>query len=208
MKQNKYFFVLVVLIMLLQPSCKKECSVQFYQNTQYGTFTDERDGNTYRTVTIGNQVWMAENLRYVKGQQASDPVTCTLYGQLYSPSQTEWVCPQGWHVPSQTEWEELINFLGGTDIAGGKLKEAGTSHWTPPNTGAINFSGFSALPAGGFDGNSGAFYRGTRALFWSTTQIDLSYIMINLYYDNKKATLKNGFDHINDLRYPIRCLKD
>lgn len=144
------------------------------------------DGNIYKTVEIGNQVWMAENLkttRYADGTPITngtllggigytdkyyfiyqnDPNYKDIYGLLYTwsattngvngtanPSGVQGVCPDGWHVPSNAEKTELITYLGGSDIAGGKLKEVGTAHWNAPNTGATNESGFAALGTGSF----------------------------------------------------------
>jgi uncharacterized protein (TIGR02145 family) len=144
------------------------------------------DGNTYHTIRIGNQVWMAENMKttkYSNGTEiplvntsgawatltATDKAYCwynddlsdkETYGALYNwaaamngeassdfnPSGVQGICSTGWHLPSSSEWSTLIAYLGGTSIAGGKLKETGTAHWSSPNTGANNESGFTALP--------------------------------------------------------------
>jgi uncharacterized protein (TIGR02145 family) len=140
------------------------------------------EGNTYRTVSIGNQVWMAENLKSTKYNNGLSIANITdsiawgtftngaycwynnsisykqTYGALYNyyAINTENLCPIGWHIPSDVEWDILISFLGGSSVAGGKMKEAGNTHWILPNTGATNSSGFSALPNGGRRYN--AFY--------------------------------------------------
>ena len=142
------------------------------------------DGNVYSTVTIGSQVWMAENLRVahfnngdpipnVTDSLAWDNLTTgafcwynndsvmydSLYGKLYNwyaVHDSRKIAPEGWHVPSYPELTTLANYLGGENIAGGKLKEAGTTHWNSPNTGATNETGFTALPAGARD-EGGAF---------------------------------------------------
>lgn len=129
------------------------------------------DGNTYRTVRIGNQTWMAENLRsthYSDGTPIrymdydGDSSSARTFGRLYAwavamngaassasnPSGVRGACPAGWHLPSGAEWQQLADFLGGGAVAGGKLKAAGSSLWDSPNTGATDESGFSALPAG------------------------------------------------------------
>ncbi|NLL28842.1 MAG: hypothetical protein GX259_08585 [Bacteroidales bacterium] len=148
-------------------------------------FIDERDNNHYRVVRIGNQTWMAENLRYlpsvvgpttgggyayyyVYGYNGTDTAVAKAtdnyktYGVLYNwpaamnyaassetnPSGVQGVCPCGWHLPSDAEWQQLLNYLGGDSIAGGKLKEMDTLHWAAPNFGATNVAGFTALPAG------------------------------------------------------------
>ena len=143
--------------------------------TQMEPITDN-DGNAYRIITIGTQVWMAENLKtttyndgtaisYVSaGTQwanTSTPAFCWYnnsemevkdpYGALYNwyAVNTGKLCPTGWHVPTSDEYGILVVLLGGDKIAGGKLKEAGTAHWVDPNLGATNGSGFTALPGGG-----------------------------------------------------------
>ncbi len=133
------------------------------------------DNNHYEAVRIGSQLWMAENLkttRYNDGTPIplvtdslewdnlvtpaycwyrNDPVTYgETYGALYNLHvvSTGILCPSGWHVPSDAEWTVLSDYLGGESVAGGKLKEAGTTHWYTPNAGATNETGFTALPGG------------------------------------------------------------
>lgn len=171
-------------------------------------FTDPRDGNHYNVVKIGNQVWMAENLKYlpsvvgsgtgsltipyyyVYGYNGTDVAAAkgtanyTTYGVLYNwpaamagsassaanPSGVQGVCPTGWHLPSDAEWTQLTDYLGGEGVAGGKLKEAGTAHWQSPNTGATNETGFTALP-GGYRYDDGSFDGiGDGGFWWSATE--------------------------------------
>jgi len=161
--------------------------------TSEGTVTDV-DGNVYRTVTIGNQVWMAENLRatrYNDGRQIpfvtdqaawsnlrgpgytwydNDPANRVTYGGLYNwyAVNTGRLAPVGWHVPTHADWTALIGYLGGESVAGGRLKEPGTMRWASPNAGATNESGFTALPAGV---RSGEFMLlGSETYIWSATQ--------------------------------------
>jgi len=135
----------------------------------------DQDGNTYKTVTIGNQVWMAENLQTTSlndgtaippvedasgWSNLTTPGYCwynndessfkAAYGALYNgyTVTTGKLCPAGWHVPEKQEWQELRDFLGDSTKVGGRLKEAGTTHWLSPNTGADNSSGFTARGAG------------------------------------------------------------
>jgi len=124
------------------------------------------DGNVYNTVKIGTQVWMTENLkvkRYRNGDQvvkvttSSDrfagsyetPTYFNIQGVIYNwfaVSDSRNLAPAGWHIPTDEDWTTLVTYLGGDDIAGGKLKETGTAHWQSPNVGATNESGFTALP--------------------------------------------------------------
>lgn len=169
------------------------------------------DGNTYGVVKIGEQCWMAENLRvthyadstpipHVTGVtnwdtlDVSDKAYCyydddsvtnaETYGALYTwaaamngaassnsiPSSVQGVCPDGWHLPSDAEWTELTDYLGGESIAGGKLKETGTTHWHSPNTGATNETGFTALPGGDRVSDGSFHYVGGLGFWWSATE--------------------------------------
>ena len=134
-----------------------------------------------------------------------------------NPSGVQGVCPNGWHLPSDSEWKELELFLGmnpaeidGTgergDDEGGKLKEAGTSHWTSPNTGATNESGFTALP-GGYRYNNGVFdgVPGNGG-FRSTTEYSSSHSWLRtLRYPSAGVYRGNGY---KDTGYSVRCIKD
>lgn len=154
------------------------------------------DGNTYKTVVIGSQTWMAENLKTTKYNDGTpiplvtDPTTwinlkssayCwynndattnkNIYGAIYNwhVVNTGKLCPKGWHVPSDTEWSTLTTFLGGELMAAFKLKEVGASHWVNPNSGT-NESGFKALPGGNCAANDGSFGNvGLIGYWWSTT---------------------------------------
>jgi uncharacterized protein (TIGR02145 family) len=154
----------------------------------------DKDGNVYTSITIGTQVWMVENLKTTKYNDGSaipnvtdntewtnlttraycwydnDALTYkTPYGAMYNryAVNTGKLCPTGWHVPSDAEWTTLITFLGGVDIAGGKLKEAGTSHWETPNYGTHE-SGFTALPGGERNGTYFFLGIGSYGLYWTS----------------------------------------
>jgi uncharacterized protein (TIGR02145 family) len=146
-----------------------------------GTVTDI-DGNTYVTVKIGEQWWMAENLRVTKDPSGAlieshapnnDEGLIPTYGRLYTwdvvmngatQPGAQGIAPDGWHIPSDAEWDTLFDFLGGDSVAGGRLKETGTAHWDPPNAGATNSSGFSGLPAGSLGEGLGV-----GGHYWSST---------------------------------------
>ena len=162
-----------------------------------GTFTDARDGEVYKWVKIGNQIWMAEDLRTTKYNDGTSIPNVTddkAWGKLKTPSydlynkivankntyaalynwyaaNTLKLAPTGWHVPTDAEWTTLIDFIGGKDIAGGKLKETGTSHWKSPNAEATNETGFTALP-GVFRTKEGSFYDVGIGRWWSSTDFD------------------------------------
>ncbi|MDR2999850.1 MAG: hypothetical protein LBU89_01180 [Fibromonadaceae bacterium] len=127
------------------------------------TFTDSRDGKKYRTVKIGSLVWMAENLNYNSGTNwcyANDDFNCRRFGRLYDWNTARSICPQGWHLPSQSEWSYLVQNAGG-DVAGTKLKAK-----SPSWNGTDDF-GFSALPGGSRNAYGGV---GTRGFWWSATE--------------------------------------
>lgn len=194
------------------------------------TFTDSRDGKSYKTVKIGNQIWMAENLAYLpsvsppSAGSATDPyyyvygytgtdvaaakatTNYSTYGVLYNWPAAKVACPKGWHVPSEAEWKTLTSFLG-EDVAGYKLKEAGTSHWQSPNSGATNESGFTALPGGlrDYPGNIGAI--GTEGIWWTSTEDNpnFSVLYVSLAYNNSRLSWNNTpFTRA----WSVRCIKD
>ncbi len=197
---------------------------------QYGSMTDI-EGNTYKTIKIGSQTWMAENLKTTKYNDGTSIPNVTdnsvwagltsgaycwynndinnrnTYGALYNwhVVNTGKLCPTGWHVPADGEWNTLTNFLGGASISGGKLKYV--TGWSSPNTGATNSSGFSALPGGARDSNNGSFLNvGSYGYWWSSSEYDssnawnryLHYDYASLYrYGNYK---RGGFS--------VRCVRD
>jgi uncharacterized protein (TIGR02145 family) len=123
-----------------------------------------------------------------------------------NPSGIQGVCPAGWHLPSDAEWTELTDYLGGTSVAGGKLKETGTTHWNSPNTSATNETGFTALP-GGYRSGSGAFYLiGDYGLWWSATENSTGYAWYRgMSYDLSYVGRVNDD---KELGFSVRCLRD
>ena len=214
------------------------------------TLDDSRDGQSYATVLIGTQCWMAENLNVgikinstTGGYQQTDNDTiekycynndeanCDIYGGLYEwPEAMQYVttegaqgvCPVGWHIPTDNEWNILEGTVDsqypvgnpewddtgwrGMD-AGGNLKEVGTSHWSSPNTLATNSSGFTALPGGGRNHSSGNFYYlGPSSYFWSSSQFSGGAAWRrNLEYNHSNIS-RNSYDE--DYGFSVRCLKD
>lgn len=205
----------------------------FNSTVTYGTMTDQ-DSNVYKTVTIGTQTWMAENLRTTKYNDGTaiplvtDPTawgnlttdaycnygntnntdTIATFGRLYNwhAVNTGKLAPTGWHVPTDAEWTQLTDYLGGTGVAGGKLKEIGTTHWTSPNTGATNETGFTALPVG-TRSNSGEFGDiGYGGVWWSATEDYADYALfrfVGYAYSNvgRLGTHK-------EIGLSVRCLRD
>jgi len=138
-----------------------------------GSFTDQRDGKTYKTVKIGEQIWMAENLDYeAEGSKYYDNNSDNKnYGRLYDWKTAKRECPRGWHLPSGAEMQTLVDLVGGTGIAGKRLKALG---WPPakPDNGTNEY-GFSALPGGYYDFSEHGFRRrGIEGRWWCTAEYD------------------------------------
>jgi uncharacterized protein (TIGR02145 family) len=223
-------------------------SVIFYkptiEETTSGTFIDSRDGNEYNWMQIGDQVWMAENLKYLpsvvgpgtgsqttphyyvygyNGTNVADAkatANYTTYGVLYNwpaamdgeassttnPSGVQGVCPTGWHLPSDAEWTQLTDYLGGVSVAGGKLKETGTTHWSSPNTSATNETGFTALPGGGRDGDGAFDGIGLYGLWWSATELDTDDAWYRyVIYDTSDVSRSY---YLKELGFSVRCVRD
>lgn len=193
------------------------------------TFTDMRDGNVYHTVTIGTQTWMVENLCYlpsvVEPATGSDTTPCyyvygyngtivnnakatanyTTYGVLYNWAAAMTACPTGWHLPSDAEWTQLTEYLGGENF-GYKLKEAGTTHWLSNNYGATNETGFTALP-GGCRFVDGTFISiGSDGLWWSATEKDSQFAWRwALFYYQKSIDRNYAYKLMG---FSVRCVRD
>jgi uncharacterized protein (TIGR02145 family) len=216
-----------VISCILQISCSKDDD-----NQSKITVTDV-DGNVYHTVKIGTQIWMVENLKTTKYNDdtaiplvtdntewgyLSTPAYCWYYndeattknpyGAIYNwyTVNTDKLCPVGWHVPSDDEWTKLIENLGGEDVAGGKLKEAGLTHWNSPNESATNESGFTAVPSGE-RGGTGEFHgMGDWGSWWSATDYDTTRAWSSsmTFFEAKV----NRYSIYAEIGMSVRCLKD
>jgi len=196
-----------------------------------GTTVTDADGNVYNTVLIGTQTWMAQNLKttlyndateipcvksdvtwtgYAAGAftwYMNDSLTYADYGILYNWNavNTGKLCPSGWHVPTEAEWNTLATFVGGLTVAGGMLKETDYTHWTSPNTDATNLYGFTALP-GGFRGYMGPFndlYMSGN--WWTSTMISVDPATIMMNYTSAQMYVTQS---MNGMGMSVRCLKD
>lgn len=208
---------------------RESCNVEKDENC----IKDDRDGQTYKTVTIGTQMWMAENLNYETASSfcyGDDASNCAKSGRLYTwaaaidsvalydggngvdcgygksctlPDKVQGICPEGWHLPTNAEWNTLFTAVGGKSVAGTKLKS--TSSWNSSGNGADAFS-FSALPAGHRYDNATYSGEGYYAYFWSSSEVnsDVAYYMF-LYYDYDDAYLSRKNKGYG---YSVRCLKD
>jgi uncharacterized protein (TIGR02145 family) len=202
--------------------------IKFNPDLVYDSIYDS-EGNKYKTIAIGTQTWMAQDLkatrfndgtaiRFVPDGTAwaalTTPGYCWFpndslgYGAIYNwfAVNTGKLCPDGWHVPTDDEWTILTDYLGGKSVAGGKMKETGDFHWQSPNSGATNESGFTALPTGSRN-LAGTFNNLSKySYWWSSTEWSTSGAWYrDVYYgymsvDRSNANTKSGAT--------VRCLKD
>ena len=150
---------------------------------------------------------------------SNTPSNSTTYGRLYNwyvvdnnaatkvaSNGGKNVCPTGWHMPADAEWTTLTTYLGGESVAGGKLKETGTTHWTTPNTGATNETGFTALP-GGHRGDDGTYdYVGYSGYWWSSTEGATTYARSRYVGYNISNVL--SYNDFKQSGFSVRCVKD
>jgi len=236
-------FILTGVLLMLLYGCKKDSNsgstggnstAIFNPALTYGTMTDQ-DGNKCKTIQIGTQVWMAENLKvttYRNGDiiGTTNPSTLSISGEInpkyqwpgmndasqvatygrlytwYAVTDSRNIAPTGWHVASSAEWTTLRDYLGGETLAGGKLKETGTTHWLSPNTGATNESGFTALPAGPRE-PSGVFYTdGQNTNWWTLTEKTASSGW-HAYAEGASGSLFL-LNSNKSVGYAVRCIKD
>lgn len=201
---KKALLTLVCLIALIT------FSFSSYSQTS-GTFTDPRDGQTYKTVKIGEQVWMGENLNYKTDEGSfayeDDEKLAEVYGRLYTYETALEICPSGWHLPGDDEWDVLIEYLEGEDIAGARLKETGTDHWLNTRDLVTNESGFTALP-GGIRSEIGGFEgMGEGGCWWS---LSADPVLFYILFDTEEGIMKEEADGYEDqnLSFSVRCIKD
>jgi uncharacterized protein (TIGR02145 family) len=191
------------------------------------------DGNLYNTVKIGTQVWMKENLKtskysdgtaipnvtdanawsnlttgaYVEYNNTSS--NSSIYGKLYNyytVIDARNLCPTGWHIPTDAEFTTLTNYLGGASVAGGKLKEIGTTHWTTPNTAADNTSGFTALP-GGYRFTNGTFNSIGYIGFWWSSNDYSETIALDMGLSSTSGMVDRAPEYKQD-GFSVRCVRD
>jgi uncharacterized protein (TIGR02145 family) len=220
-------FILACTISVLALGCKKAADEQ-------ETATD-KDGNVYHTTTIGTQTWFVENLKTTKyndgtsipnvtGKSEWDNLATAAYcwynndaatykgnyGALYNwfAVNTGKLCPIGWHVATDEEWTTLSDFLGGTGIAGGRLKEDGTTHWSSPNEGAGDDYGFKALPAGDRYPASGFEFWGINeyCAIWTSTMENANYGYYREMYNDSEQIYREGTN--KKFGFSVRCIKD
>ena len=210
---NNLFLMAILISSVILVSCSNDDNPAVPTINNSGTFTDSRDSNTYKWVEIGEQVWMAENLAYKPNSGNywainNNDNNIPIFGYLYDWDIAQTIAPAGWHLPSQEEWQLLVNYLGGSDKAFSKLLEEGTVHWKTPNN-ATNESKFTALPTGYFDQRDNSFNGFSYlTMFHSSTEYsgNNSAAMGLLLNQNFLEASIEG--RPKELALPIRCIKN
>jgi uncharacterized protein (TIGR02145 family) len=220
--------LIMVLVLVLTYSCKKDEKTpetitdkdgNVYTSVTIGTQvwmvenlkTTKLNDGTEITPGIDNTYWQS-NYKLPSYCWCNDDITNkTPYGALYNlyAVNTGKLCPTGWHVPTDAEWHQLVLFLDpnatqGEDeslIAGAKLKESGTAHWTSPNTGATNESGFTALP-GGYRAPNGFALKGSNGYYWTFGDMTI----MRLLYNGTNLVTRTW--EYSEMGHSVRCLKD
>lgn len=226
MNMCKKVLIILCFSALFTFSCSKE------ENNNNETSITDIEGNVYKIVTIGTQVWMKENLKTTKYNDGTDMPLVTeyatwrdlstpgycwydndkasygdTYGALYNwyAVNTGKLCPTGWHIPSDEEWTTLVDYLGGRDVAGGKLKESGITNWQNPNEGATNESGFTGLP-GGYRSGGSFMFLGYVGEWWTSTAYDANYSFRGTIYYNANNIAQSEI--FKQTGASIRCIKN
>ena len=197
----------------------------------------DAESNSYKTVYIGTQQWMAENLKVTKYNDGTaipnitdntqwqnnttgawayfnnDAANNAKYGKLYNwytvsktSNGNKNVCPTGWHVPTDAEWTVLTDYLGGESVAGGKMKEVGTSNWNYPNTDATNASLFTGLPGGNRSGNGGYYGVGYDGYWWSSTEDSTGSAWTRGLFSGSGVAA--SYNDVKADGLSVRCLRD
>jgi uncharacterized protein (TIGR02145 family) len=220
-------------------------SVVFHKAAVLNNIVSDIDGNSYKTIVIGKQTWMAENLRTAKYNDntvipnetsnsawtsLSTAAQCTyntnndtllIYGRYYNwyAVESKKLCPLGWHVPTDFEWNIMVKYLDNTvdtnssvtsgtgSTIGGVLKDSGLDHWTSPNTGATNASGFNAMPTGFRYMTDGTFIgAGGTTMFWSSSAPNTPNAWTHRLWSNSALVGRINYD--KHYGFPVRCIKD
>jgi uncharacterized protein (TIGR02145 family) len=226
-----YTLILMGLVLIFSGSCKKDDNTD---GPVYGENVTDVDGNVYHTVIIGKQTWMVENLRTIHlndvgktpipnlidplaWSTSTSPAGCmykndlsnvSTYGVLYNwyAASNSKLCPTGWHVPTNAEWLVLISALGGENEAANKLKESGISHWSSPNSGVTNSSGYTALPCGYRNVQGEYLEMGIISYCWSSSEYN-AYNAWGGWLAYNKSNV-GSFNVSKNLGFSIRCVKN
>ena len=190
------------LTQILQPAMNEA----FSKANELPPFIDKRDGQNYRCVRIGNQIWMAQNLNYEIDDSfcyKNNPEQGELYGRLYSWAAALGVCPAGWHLPSKAEWLELAKFIG-VHTAATALKSI--NGWIDTNRGTDEY-GFAALPAGyRSEHNKDFHYLGKLAGWWTSSELSADKACVVRINSNAMQIQTEEYGKLS--AFSVRCVKD
>ncbi|EOZ96061.1 hypothetical protein A33Q_2654 [Indibacter alkaliphilus LW1] len=193
--KNQFFKGAAFLLILILSACFSEQNDDDPSPAEFGSFTDDRDGQVYRTIQIGNQIWMADNLNFeteFSRCYENNSQNCEIHGRLYNWWEAMEACPDGWKLPSIEDFTTLLGAIGGSGNAGA-LKSRNI--WDSPNLGGTNNSGFSALPSGRTDNITQNFNGlGELVEFWTATETSAgtSARYFTLFHDREQAALGQG----------------
>ena len=207
--------------------------VPIYKKVLSDTILIDIDSNRYKIVSINDKKWMAENLR-VTHYRNGDTIPCLksnyewanaemggysfykndstnlkIFGNIYIWNTIEWgdVCPEGWHIPNNADWEDLQSAMGGSGVAGGKLKGTGTDYWVSPNSRATDSVGFNALP-GGIRNGVGTFNRLYYSAYFISSSTNGTEVYIMGLRNDDAGSLLGSYHCFGIDGYYIRCIKD
>ena len=208
-------------------------SAIFNSSLSYGVVTDA-DGNIYKTIKIGDKTWMAENLRttilndstsinwipdedvwasvsssgYCNYNNTKSLDTIATFGRLYNwyAVDSEILAPEGWHIATLEEWQELANIVGGASAAAGILREAGLTHWMSDSFISSNMYGFTALPSGNRS-NEGVYQNLGGSAYWWAADTYNTYYAYRMAITSGSNELVEGYLH-KRFGFAVRCVKD
>lgn len=189
--------------------------IQLNSEIKYNSFVDERDDKIYWTITINGKEWFAQNLDYDLQDLSwyqNNSESNKIYGKLYVgsslTSNLKDICPSGWHIPTVSEWTELIETVGGFKFAGKDLKENSELYWRKSEKKGTNVSGMTILPAGSRDSKPSFSNLGKYTFFWTSTpnpKIIGSFMSLDFGFMRDNINLSTGD---KEWSYSIRCVKD
>ena len=208
-------FILFLSGLVVWSSCEKNPTTNNPTNA-LGTMTDGRDAETYATVTIGGQTWMAENLRHnVTGSWEDSNYPSSIYGRLYDWNTAKNICPSGWHLPSDEEWKTLEMHLGLSATEADQsaqfrgsfgIQMKSTTGWSSNGNGT-NLSGFNAFPAGYYRKDSSSYHNlEIYANFWTATQFSGAYAWLRTLAHNRAGINRSSTQKEDG--YSCRCVQD
>ena len=214
-KMKACLLLMMVMLVFFTGGCNRK-----------GEITDERDGQTYQTVTLGDQTWLAQNLNYETDTSwcyEDAPANCETYGRLYTWEEALTACPAGWHLPSDEEWATLIKYLDPkadsnavgveSEIAGSMMKtrgtlEKGTGLWLDSDTPGTNSSGMSVVPGGARWPDGAYLILNMHAIYWTSTEYDADTVWFRIFDYGLKALYRDHSGVSKDMGVSVRCVMD